>query len=84
MFNKSTNPLLQPIQEEEERKIQLKQERAEKRRLLKIKLFRDSIQKTILENPVLRDEAYASTEISEIDNNDNEGPFGKKHLKISI
>lgn len=39
-------------------------------------MFKDSIQKTILENPVLKDEAYVSTEISEIDNNDNEGPYG--------
>jgi len=40
-------------------------------------MFRDNIQKTILDNPVLKDEAYASTEISEIDNNENEGPYGK-------
>jgi len=39
-------------------------------------MFKDSIQKTILENPVMKEEAYASTDISEIDNNDNEGTYG--------
>jgi hypothetical protein len=45
--------------------------------LLKIKIFRDSIQKTILENPVIKEESYASTEISEIDNCENDGNYSK-------
>jgi hypothetical protein len=59
-------------------KIIQKQERAEKRRLLKIKMFNDDIRKSILENPVVKDEPYSATEISEIDNYENEGAYGKK------
>ena len=39
-------------------------------------MFRDNILKTIFENPIVREELYYSTEISEIDNYDNEGPYG--------
>lgn len=39
-------------------------------------MFRDNILRTIFENPIVREELYYSTEISEIDNYDNEGPYG--------
>lgn len=64
------------IKAEEERKKQEKIERAERRRLLRIKIFRDSIKKNILDNATIREDIYSIMEIAEIDNNDMEGPFG--------
>lgn len=43
-------------------------------------MFKDEIYKTILENPTIKDESYTSTDVSEIDNYENEGAFSKKNF----